>query len=111
MQALDDCQHPGGFGAESGRDRRCDDADQRRGRVSDGICRLKGDEEVVGGFDLIYKGKDVTLPEASIYTSMLGCRVNRLENMRKLARSCAYRLSKEFLEAEAARLRQETKKK
>lgn len=66
---------------------------------------------MVGGFDLIYKGKDVTLPEASIYTSMLGCRVNRLENMRKLARSCAYRLSKEFLEAEAARLRQETKKK
>lgn len=66
---------------------------------------------MVGGFDLIYKGKDVTLPEASIYTSMLGCRVNRLENMRKLARSCAYRLSKEFLEAEAARLKQETKKK
>ena len=72
---------------------------------------MKGDEEVVGGFDLIYKGKEVALPEASIYTSMLGCRVNRLENMRKLARSCAYRLSKEFLEAEAARLRQESKKK
>lgn len=55
---------------------------------------LKGDEQVIGGFDLIYKNKEITLPEASIYTSMLGCRVNRLENMRKLARSCAYRLSK-----------------
>jgi hypothetical protein len=75
------------------------------------LFSLKGDEEVVGGFDLIHKGKEVTLPEASIYTSMLGCRVNRLENMRKLARSCAYRLSKEYLEAEAAKLRQETRKK
>jgi hypothetical protein len=60
---------------------------------------LKGDEEVIGGFDLIYKDKPVTLPEASIYTTMLGCKPNRLENMRKLARSCAYRLSKEFLES------------
>lgn len=72
---------------------------------------LKGDEEVVGGFDQIYKGKEVNLPAASIYTSMLGCRSNRLENMRKLARSCAYRLSKEFMENEAARLRQDTRKK
>ena len=55
---------------------------------------LKGDEEVIGGFDLIHKGKEVTLPEASQYTSMLGCKLNRMENMRKLARSCAYRLSK-----------------
>ena len=55
---------------------------------------LKGDEEVVGGFDLIYKDKPVNLPESSIYTSMLGCRLNRMENMRKLARSSAYRLSK-----------------
>jgi hypothetical protein len=67
---------------------------------------LKGDEEVVGGFDLIYKDKPVTLPESSMYTSMLGCKLNRLENMRKLARSCAYRLSKEFLEKEAARVKQ-----
>ena len=55
---------------------------------------VKGDEEVIGGFDLIHKGKEVTLPEASQYTSMLGCKLNRMENMRKLARSCAYRLSK-----------------
>lgn len=37
---------------------------------------------------------------------MLGCRTNRLENMRKLARSCAYRLSKEYLENEANKLKQ-----
>lgn len=55
---------------------------------------LKGDEEVIGGFDLIYKNKTVTLPESSMYTTMLGCKLNRMENMRKLARSCAYRLSK-----------------
>ena len=42
---------------------------------------------------------------------MLGCRLNRMENMRKLARSCAYRLSKEYLEKEAMKMRQETKKK
>ena len=50
------------------------------------------------------------MPEASQYTSMLGCKLNRLENMRKLARSCAYRLSKEYLEREATKLRQEKKK-
>jgi len=33
---------------------------------------------VVGGFDLIYKNKEVSLPETSSYTSMLGCRTNRL---------------------------------
>ena len=36
---------------------------------------------------------------------MLGCRSNRLENMRKLARSCAYRLSKEYMEQEAMKLK------
>ena len=61
------------------------------------IYRLKSDEEVIGGFDLIFKNKEVSLPEASIYTTMLGCRSNRLDNMRKLARSCAYRLSKEYM--------------
>jgi len=41
-----------------------------------------------------------------MYTTMLGCRLNRMENMRKLARSCAYRLSKEYLEKEAMKMRQ-----
>lgn len=48
----------------------------------------------MGGFDLIYKGKEVSLPNTSVYSSMLGCKTNRIENMKKLARSCAYRLSK-----------------
>jgi hypothetical protein len=42
------------------------------------ICRLKGDEEVVGGFDLIYKDKDIALPTPSIYSTMLGCKANRI---------------------------------
>lgn len=41
---------------------------------------------------------------------MLGCKSNRIENMKKLARSCAYRLGKEFLEKEAAQLKLLTKK-
>ena len=43
---------------------------------SEGV--LKGDEQVIGGFDLIYKGKPVTLPQSSMYTTMLGCRLNRM---------------------------------
>lgn len=53
---------------------------------------------MIGGFDLIYKDKPINLPDSSIYTTMLGCKLNRNENMRKLARSCAYRLSKDFTE-------------
>ena len=64
---------------------------------------LKGDEEVVGGFDLIYKGKEIMLPNTSIYSSMLGCKTNRVENLKKLTRNCAYRLSKEYMEKEQAK--------
>lgn len=42
------------------------------------IYRLKGDEEVVGGFDLIYKNKEVNLPDPSVYSTMLGCKTNRI---------------------------------
>ena len=38
---------------------------------------LKGDEEVIGGFDLIFKGKDITSATTSIYSTMLGCTNNR----------------------------------
>ena len=40
---------------------------------------------------------------------MLGCKPNRIENMKKLARACAYRLSKEHLEKEAALLKAQNK--
>jgi tubulin polyglutamylase TTLL9 len=56
---------------------------------------LKGDEEVVGGFDLIYRGKEVAVGPATAYTSMLGCRNNREDNLKKLARATAYRLANE----------------
>lgn len=64
---------------------------------------------MVGGFDLIYKGKEVTLPNTSMYSSMLGCKTNRVENMKKLARNCAYRLSKEFMEKEQAKQKAQNK--
>lgn len=64
----------------------------------------------MGGFDLIYKGKEVNLPPPSIYSSMLGCKANRIENMKKLARNCAYRLSKEFLEKQNAQMKAQQKK-
>lgn len=58
------------------------------------IFRLKGDEEVIGGFDLIYKNQEVISNSSSIYTSMLGCKNNREDNLKKLARATAFRLAK-----------------
>jgi hypothetical protein len=55
---------------------------------------LKGDEEVVGGFDLIYRGKEISIGSATSYTTMLGCKNNRVENLKKLARATAFRLAK-----------------
>ena len=59
--------------------------------------RLKGDEETVGGFDLIYKNQDINSNINSTYTSMLGCKNNREDNLKKLARSTAFRLAKEYI--------------
>lgn len=59
---------------------------------------MKGDEEVVGGFDLIYRGKEIGIGSATSYTTMLGCKNNRIENIKKLARATAFRLAKEFQE-------------
>jgi hypothetical protein len=53
---------------------------------------------VIGGFDLIYKDKDIFQATTSMYTSMLGCKNNRVDNLKKLARTTAYRLGKEFIE-------------
>lgn len=64
---------------------------------------------MVGGFDLIYQAKDISLPNTSMYSSMLGCKTNRVENMKKLARNCAYRLSKEFMEKEQAKQKAQNK--
>ena len=71
---------------------------------------LKGDEEVIGGFDLIFKNTEITLPNSSTYSTMLGCKPNRLENMKKLARSCAYRLGKQYIQNQAAKIKNEKPK-
>lgn len=43
------------------------------------LYSLEEEEEkkTIGGFDLIFNGKNVSLPNESIYTTMLGCRCNR----------------------------------
>lgn len=51
---------------------------------------------MVGGFDLIYKGKEINIGSATSYTTMLGCKNNRVDNLKKLARATAFRLAKEF---------------
>lgn len=66
------------------------------------LFSLKGDEQLVGGYDLIYKGKEVTIGTTSMYTSMLGCKTNREENIKKLARPTAFRLANEFIEKSKA---------
>lgn len=66
------------------------------------VVSLKGDEEVVGGFDLIYRGKEVGIGNATSYTTMLGCKNNRVDNLKKLARATAFRLAKEFQEKNRA---------
>jgi hypothetical protein len=55
---------------------------------------LKGDEEVIGGFDLIYKNKEIGVGSSTSYTTMLGCKNNRIDNLKKLARATAFRLAK-----------------
>lgn len=59
---------------------------------------MKGDEEVVGGFDLIYKNKEIGIGTTTSYTTMLGCKNNRIDNIKKLARATAFRLAKEYQE-------------
>jgi len=46
---------------------------------------LNGDEEQVGGFDLVYKGNQINLQPQFKYTTYIGCINNRDENLKKLA--------------------------
>lgn len=57
---------------------------------------------MVGGFDLIYRNKEIGLGTATSYTTMLGCKNNRVDNLKKLARATAFRLAKEFQEKNRA---------
>jgi tubulin polyglutamylase TTLL9 len=54
---------------------------------------LTGEEEQVGGFDLIYKGKPVKILFGKNNYSMLGCLNNRQQQMKKLAKAVALRFS------------------
>lgn len=77
FQTFDVSEHSRRRSPESRVGGRCDDCHKRGGSVRGGWCRLKGDEEVIGGFDLIYKDKPMNLPDSSMYTTMLGCKLNR----------------------------------
>jgi tubulin polyglutamylase TTLL9 len=55
---------------------------------------LEGQEQQVGGFDLIYSGKPVQQPPSSAFLSLLGCKNNRVKNLKKLAVSTAMRFNK-----------------
>ena len=43
---------------------------------------------------MIYKNQDINTNTNSTYTTMLGCKNNREDNLKKLARSTAFRLAK-----------------
>jgi hypothetical protein len=93
-RSIDDFKHKVGCRFEGGVYWWRDDNQQSLGHVPYLRCRLKGDEEVVGGFDLIYRGKEIGIGSATSYTTMLGCKNNRIENIKKLARATAFRLAK-----------------
>jgi len=59
---------------------------------------LSGNEEQIGGFDLICKGNLVNCPANSTYQTTLGCINNRDINMKKLAKSCATRLAQQHID-------------
>jgi len=57
---------------------------------------LSGNEEQVGGFDMIYKGQTIKQPQNSTYTTHLGCFNNRHQQLKKLAKSTAARLVQHY---------------
>ena len=55
---------------------------------------LTGNEEQIGGFDLLYKGGPVKASHNPAGTSVLGAVNNRESQMKKLAKQTALRLEK-----------------
>ena len=51
--------------------------------------RRQGDEERVGGFDLIYLNGPVQVDRQGNYVCYLGCHNNRVRNRRKMLRKAA----------------------
>ena len=60
------------------------------------VNRLKGDEEQIGGYDLIYKGGPIRPDPKATFTSYLGCFNNRVTQLKKLAKCTAARLSQHY---------------
>lgn len=57
---------------------------------------LTGQEEQIGGFDLIFRGVPVKLPNNSVYTTLLGAQNNRSQQLKKLAKNAAGRLAQAY---------------
>ena len=56
------------------------------------LFRLQGEDEQIGGFDLIYSKNKVCKHGAKNF-SFLGCLNNRQQQMRKMAKTVALRLA------------------
>lgn len=71
-------------------------------------CSLTGEEEQIGGFDLVYKnGKRIKNGLRNL--SFLGCLNNRQQQMPKMAKTVALKLAEKVREDKAAELRQQQK--
>lgn len=54
---------------------------------------MRGDEEQIGGFDLIVRGNPIKPDPKASYTTLLGCFNNRQQQLKRLAKSTAARLN------------------
>ncbi|CAD8185015.1 unnamed protein product [Paramecium pentaurelia] len=61
---------------------------------------LTGNEEQIGGFDLICKGNPIKLPINSTFTTYLGAFNNRQQQLKKIAKSTAIRLAQTYQESQ-----------
>ncbi|CAK86156.1 unnamed protein product (macronuclear) [Paramecium tetraurelia] len=61
---------------------------------------LTGNEEQIGGFDLICKGNPIKLPVNSTFTTYLGAFNNRSQQLKKIAKSTAIRLAQSYQEGQ-----------
>jgi len=62
---------------------------------------LGGNEEQIGGFDLICKGTPVKPSQTSSYSCHLGCFNNRATQLKKLAKVTAARLAQHHAQQQA----------
>jgi tubulin polyglutamylase TTLL9 len=70
---------------------------------------LTGEEEQIGGFDLIYKNNK-RIKNGAKNVSFLGCLNNRQQHMRKMAKTVALRLADKYKEDRAKEMQKDEKK-